>query len=167
MPSWRPGWVRSAPGLRGSGAWRRHKGRRGTGTTLGTLRLVAKPAIRSAPRGKHQGRATRHLGGPVATASSFQALNVEHALQQRRSGPRAPDDKEARIPTVLLHRFRHGSSRILRSLFHPRCCPLLRCHQILPARERLASSTWVAIRSGQSGSWRWKQPTAILRTAPA
>jgi hypothetical protein len=40
-------------------------------------------------------------------------------------------------------------------------------YQTLPAREALASSSRVAILSGQSGTWRRKRPWAALRSAPA
>jgi DNA invertase Pin-like site-specific DNA recombinase len=40
-------------------------------------------------------------------------------------------------------------------------------YQTLPAREALASSSRVAILSGQSGTWRRKKPWATLRSVPA
>jgi hypothetical protein len=40
-------------------------------------------------------------------------------------------------------------------------------YQTLPAREALASSSSVAMLSGQSGAWRPNKPKDIFRSAPA
>jgi hypothetical protein len=40
-------------------------------------------------------------------------------------------------------------------------------YQTLPASESLASSSKPAILSGQSGAWRRKKPSAVLRSVPA